>query len=249
MAQDRFRLSNMTSRQKITMAVIALILSVLIWQLKGLFSDQATTSASPTSTSPSPATQSVLTQTGQPQQAPQPLQQVVQASMPKPVISQRELELLQQQQQIEAKYVAALNELQMLRLEREIAETNKAIIDAKLGTVTAQKTIVDLLAPPPPPQVAPGGYAQSLANNSGAVRQVPAGAIPPPPEEVSYTVVSISELNSRWNAVLGFQNNLYHVSIGDVLPADGSTVISINRSGVVLQKDGMRKKISLVPII
>ena len=67
-------------------------------------------------------------------------------------MSQREMELLAQQKQIEAKYIAALNELQALRLEREIAETNKAIIDAKLGTITAQKNIIDLIS----------GYARAV---------------------------------------------------------------------------------------
>src|SRR3990167_3103606 len=232
MKQDKLQFfANMTTRQKFIAGVLILIVIILFWQLKGLFGGGSDTTALPKTASTAPSIQ---------QMVPQP------APLPKPVMSQREMELLAQQKQIEAKYIAALNELQALRLEREIAETNKAIIDAKLGTITAQKNIIDLLSPPPPPQVVQGGYAQSLAGGSVTT------ALPitsQPPQEVNYTVVSISRLESRWSAVLGYQTNLYQVSTGDVLPIDGSKVVSIDRSGVLLEKEGVRKKISLVPII
>lgn len=238
MAQEKLQiLMNMTNRQKAIAGALILVLIVLVWQISGLFGGGTTTqdTIKPTANLQAPAQQ---------QLAPQP------APLPKPVMTQREAELLQQQQQIEAKYIAALNELQMLKLEKEIAETNKAIIDAKLGTVTAQKNIVDMLAPPPPPQVSPAGYAQSLATGQPVVVTSDAPPIKiSQPQEVSYTVVSISRIKSRWSAVLGYQTNLYYVSIGDVLPADGSKVVSIDRSGVILQKNGVRKKVSLVPII
>src|SRR3990167_4728502 len=237
MKQDKLQFfANMTTRQKFIAGVLILIVIILFWQLKGLFGGGSDTTALPKTASTAPPIQ---------QMVPQP------APLPKPVMSQREMELLAQQKQIEAKYIAALNELQALRLEREIAETNKAIIDAKLGTITAQKNIIDLLSPPPPPQVIQGGYAQGLAGGvvpMTAQQQLPQ-ATTQQPQETNYTVVSISRLKSKWSAVLGYQTNLYHVSIGDVLPADGSTVVSIDRSGVVLQKEGMRKKVSLVPII
>ena len=235
MIQDKFQfIASMSMRQKMIAGAVVLVVIFLIWQLMGLFGN-----GNGASTPPPPTVV--------------PLQQMVPkpAPLPKPAVSQREKELLQQQEQIEAKYIAAINELQMLKLEREIAETNKAIIDAKLGTITAQKNIVDLLAPPPPPQVIQGGYAQGLAGGvvpMTAQQQLPQ-ATTQQPQEANYTVVSISRLKSKWSAVLGYQTNLDHVSIGDVLPADGSTVVSIDRSGVVLQKEGMRKKVSLVPII
>src|SRR3990167_8520018 len=230
MIQDKFQfIASMSMRQKMIAGAVVLVVIFLIWQLMGLFGN-----GNGASTPPPPTVV--------------PLQQMVPkpAPLPKPAVSQREKELLQQQEEIEAKYIAAINELQMLKLEREIAETNKAIIDAKLGTITAQKNIIDLLSPPPPPQVVQGGYAQSLAGGSVTT------ALPitsQQPQEVNYTVVSISRLESRWSAVLGYQTNLYQVSTGDVLPIDGSKVVSIDRSGVLLEKEGVRKKISLVPII
>ena len=149
-------------------------------------------------------------------------------------MSAQELELVRLQQETQAKYVAALNELQMLKIAREIAQTNQAIAAARLATVTAEKNTLLLLSPPPP------AYAQGLVT---PVSGTPSMSSP------GYTVVSVSQLQNRWNAVLGYQDKLYSVSIGDVLPSDGSTVVSISRSGVVLEKDGAKRKISMVPII
>jgi hypothetical protein len=39
------------------------------------------------------------------------------------------------------------------------------------------------------------------------------------------------------------------VSHGDVLPPDGSVVISIDKAGIILERNGIRRKISMVPII
>ncbi|HLB42955.1 MAG TPA: hypothetical protein VJN02_08960 [Gammaproteobacteria bacterium] len=245
MIQDKLQfLSTMTTRQKVTAGVFALIMIIVIWQVIGLFGG-----------GDEPVSSSTMVSAPPPQQLTPQL-----APLPQSAVSQREKELLQQQQFIEAKYIAALNELQMLKLEREIAETNKAIIDARLGMVTAQKSIVNLLSPPPPPQVTQGAYAQGLVG--GAITPTPTAAIESSPQsepqqsgaarqtqEGNYMVVSISQLKYKWSAVLGYQTNLYHVFVGDVLPPDGSTVISINRSGVVLEKNGVKKKISLVPII
>ena len=238
MAKDRFQfITNMSTRQKVTAGVFVVIVIVLLWQLPGLLGGGGDETITPSPTQ--------IAATG-PQATPVP------APLPKPEMSEREKALLQQQKEMEAKYIAAVNELQMLKLQRDIVETSKAIADAKLGLVTAQKNIVTLLEPPPPPSVAPGGYAQGLSG--GPVSVVPGQEQAPPTtvkqtQEVSYTVVSISQLKSQWNAVLGYQTNLYRVSIGDTLPADGSTVISIDQSGVILEKDGTRKKVSLVPVI
>src|SRR5690606_24594193 len=137
----------------------------------------------------------------------------------------------------------AVNELQMLKIQRDIAETNKAIAGAKLDTVNAQKNIVTLLAPEQP-----SNYAQHLVNPTGAAAPT-AGTPPPTIIEVPYTVISVTEIQGRWGAVIGAQGKLYNVHVGDVLPADKSKVISINKSGVVLEKDGVKKIVSLVPII
>ena len=53
---------------------------------------------------------------------------------------------------------------------------------------------------------------------------------------------------NRWTAVLGSQGKLYNVAVGDVL-ADGERVLSISKSGVILEKEGKSKKISIISSI
>lgn len=246
------RKSGMNPRQKITVGVFLVVLIIIIWQVWGLFSGggssaPAVAPAKPGAMAGAPGTPGAMNARPQ-MQTPQPVQL---AQKPEP-LSPREIELMKVQQETQAKYVAALNELQMLKISRDIAETNQAIVAAKLATVTAQKGIVDLLTPKPvPAPPPPASYGAALANPTGQLPTPPASLTPPPaPEvEVSYTVVSVSLLQYKWSAVVGNAGNLYNVSVGDFLPPDRSKVVSISKAGVVLEKNGVRKKISLVPII
>lgn len=239
-------LQSMTTRQKVTGVIFVIILIIVIWQLIGLFRGRST---APTVPSTKPA-HMVSGPTSPQLSKPSPTNLKTTAAP----LSQREMELMQLQQQTEAKYIAAINELQMLKIQRDIAQTNQEIARAKLETVTAQQGIVQLLSPQPS---TPATYARGLVN---PVTGAPATPTPPQPTtpvaaapavqtEVSYSVISVSQLQSRWSAVLGYQGNLYSVFVGDVLPPDNSTVVAISKAGVVLQKDGARRKVSLVPII
>jgi len=255
MADIMQQFKNMTTRQKVTAGVFILILIIIIWQVAGLFGGGGTTTPVP-----APATRPTTMTGAAPGAAPGMAQPQPQKPLPAQLqkqqpMSQREMELLKLQQETQTKYLSALNELQMLRVERELAETNQAIATARLATVTAQKGIVDLLAPPAP-QITPD-YARGLVM-PGTARpaqptqppiQMPPTISAPSQPEISYTVISVSQLRYKWNAVLGYQGSLYNVTVGDILPPDGSKVVSIDRSGVILEKNNVRKKISLVPII
>lgn len=241
-------ISTMDSRQKVIAVVFVLILLFLAWLVYGMFSSG--------SSSAPPAIQSATSKPlnasggGMPTgpalpKAPQP------AELPKQPapLTPRETQLLQMQQETEMKYLTALNELQMLKIERDIAETNKAIAAAKFDTVTAQKNTLNLLKPPAPVPT-PASYAQGLVSPTGAAVGPPQGMIRPPSEpEANYTVISVSFLRQQWNAVIGYQGNLYSVHIGDILPVDGSRVVRIDKSGLILEKNGIERKISMVPII
>ncbi len=240
MGSDKMQvLTNMTTRQKITIAAIIVVMIIVLWQVIGLFGGGKT----PTITSA--ANKSAMTNKNQPmgpppQPMPQPAQIKPASAQP---MSPREMELMKLQEETQAKYINALNELQMLKVAREIAETNQAIVISRLATVTAEKNIVTMLSGPSP-QVASAAYAKGLVNPTAASA---APVVTQP--EVTYTAISVSQLHYRWNAVIGYAGNLYNVSVGDVLPADGSLVISIDKSGVMLEKAGVKRKISLVPII
>ena len=254
MAEKPQWLGSFTTRQKVTAGIFALVILFLLWQVIGLFrGGSSPTPAARPGIAPAGTAMSAGAPGGVGPQQPLP-PQPAQLRPKEAQMSPREAELMKLQQETEAKYIEALNELQMLRITRDIAETNKAIAAAKLETVTAEKNIVDLLTKPAMPQLPAGAYGPGLVSPvpSGSVipqvPQIPVAQQPPTPA-ISYVVISVSRLQNRWNAVLGSQGKLYNVSVGDVLPPDGSKVMSIDRTGVVIQKDGARKKLSMVSAI
>lgn len=242
-------ISGMNNRQKVISGILVVVVLVILWMVYGMFKGggQAPAPAPINTAASTPGPMSATAPGGAPSpQLPLPPKQAVLAKQPPP-LSPHEAQLLQMQQETEVKYLDALNELQMLRLERDIAETNKAIAAARLDTITAQKSIVNLLKPPV--QVTTTTYAQGLVTPATTAGGPPTGAITKPVEETNYTVISVSLLKGQWGAVIGYQGILYSVHVGDVLPVDGSKVLNIDKSGLIVEKDGIRRKLSMVPII
>jgi type IV pilus biogenesis protein PilP len=234
--------SGMPARQKLIAVAFVFILAFLIWEIIGMFRGSSP-SVSTTPTKNVTGAMNTNVPGGAPQFVPP---QPAQINKPVSAMSPQELQLMQMQQALEARYIAATNELQQLKLSRDIAETNQAIASAKLATVTAEKHILDLLKPEPAPTAA---YSHALANPSSSSVTVTTTPVPAQVEVNNYSVISVTELRNRWNAVLGFQGSLFQVGIGDILPADESRVVHIDRTGVILEKNGVKKKISLVSII
>lgn len=243
----------MSTRQKAITGVLILVIIAVLWEVASLFKGGKSGAATATTTKmgsmasnvpgASPGVPGAPPRPGGVPPAPQPTELLPKEAMP----TAREAELMKLQQETEARYISALNDLQMLKVSKDIAETNQSIMAAKLATVTAEKNIVDLLnKPATPPALPPGTFPQAPVPPPAPAQ----AAVPPPHPVVSeYTVVSVSEQHYRWSAVLGLQGKLYNVSVGDVLPEDGSKVHSINRGGVTLEKDGVRKRVSLVSVI
>lgn len=247
MANKTQLLKNISNRQKIIIALVGVVGAILAWQVYALFGSGGgdiapppapmhnTMAASPPGAMPqAPSANAPAMAQGMPP-APPPV------AMPKPTnvpetqaLSPREMELTRMLQDMQDRYLQAVNELQLLKVSKDIAETNKDISAAKLATVVAQKQIVDILAPPPPPPSTLTANLPSISIASG---------------EGQYAVVSISQLQYRWSAILGYKGTLYNVHVGDVLPMDGSKVVSIANTSVVLEKGGNRMKLTLVPRI
>lgn len=240
----KLQIANMTTRQKIIAGIFVLIAILIIWQVIGMFGGGSKAPAS-LAVKPGNGMNAKAPGGGMQPSMPQPAQLAKQ-----PAMSEREAELVKLQQETQAKYLSALNELQILKINREIAETNQAIMAAKFATVTSQKNIVDLLTKP---AATAATYAQGLAGPGGPPSTQPPSppqpAVPVVQLEVNYTVISVSKLQNRWNAVIGYQGSLFNVFVGDILPPDGSKVIAIGKYGVILEKYGVRKKISMVSII
>lgn len=228
----------------IKIGIIVVVFGVVGWMAMGMLGGEGGTSVM---TSQQPVTKTIPNP-----DIPKPAK-LINSDQPK-VMSEREKQLLALQQQTEAKYIAAMNELQMLRVEKEIAVTNKEISAAKLDTIAAQKGIVELLAPPVKSEAeTQASYAKGLeqpgSTQQPVISQTTTQQTAQQAPEESYTVVSVSRLQGKWQAVLGAGGRLYHVSVGDVLGAAGTVVIAIDQSGVLLETNGKQRKVSMVPII
>ncbi len=239
----------LTTKQKVIGILTVVIFGFIIYEVIGLFSSGK--SAEPTITPPSPASATHAKQGTATSAAPAPaapqtpaqsngLTAVNVITLPKGV-----LDLQKQQEQQEA-YLESINQLQLLKVRREIAETNQAIASARLATETANKSMSDLLTQPSLPPAPATSYTTKL-EGSGTPIQSTENAEPAKPQavlDVPFVVVSISMQLNRWNAVLGYQDKLYSISTGDTL-FDGSTVVSISKNGVTLMKDGKKRKLSI----
>ncbi len=249
------KLMQMTSRQKIIIGVMAVVVLIIIWQIYGLFGGE--------SVPPPPPVKPIAkmnaekpTQPGQPAASTE--------VMPKPpgppelkqatsIVNDPQFN--QMQRITEEKFVGKLNELEELRIQRQIAETNQAIAAAKLATVTAEKDISDLLTRPAPGSAAfapktslditPGGAPPGVVTET----TTPKPPTPPPVEFAPYKLISVSMLFNRWAAIMTLQDATFSVGVGDVLPPDGSTVVNINKNSITLKKDGKVRKVNITASI
>lgn len=245
MAADKMQaLSSMSNRQKATAGIVVVVVLILLWQLSSMFGGGSNTPV--ITPKPAPAKMAAAAGNASPaamapgMQTPNvPATVDIMQTQPQ---TEREAMLMKLQAETQEKYLAAINELQVLKVNKEIAVTNKDISAAKLAKVVAEKKIYDLLTPAAPPPVAQtiNNVAPLSASAAAAAAQIAND------QNVKYTVVSVSQLQYKWTAVLGYKGVIYNVRVGDVLPPDGSTVVSIQRDGVTLEKDGSKTKVSLL---
>lgn len=259
---DKTSFSTLTTKQKVIGALVVVILGFIIYEVIGLFSsgdktvDQTMKPLPQTASSAQPkrmlAASSVPGGSAAPNPtAPQeaPVQTSI-TSVNAVTLAKENSEVQKQQLEQQQTYLDSVNQLQLLKIKREIAETNQAIAAARLATETANKNMSDLLTQPTLPQAPGGSFMTRPPNMPGSVQAVESGTtetVTPtkqPVLDIPFTVISVSMKFSRWNAVLGYDNKLYSVTIGDTL-FDGSTVASISKNGVVLSKDGKKRKISI----
>lgn len=232
----------MDKKKLITYAVVGFVVLLIIWQVMSLFGGGAADSQPLTIPNPDKPKEASLLPPPQLAQKPAPM-------------TEREMQLMKLQQETQAKYLAAVTELQILKISKDIAEIKRDVTKATLENITAQKSIVELLTPKKA-TIGSDPYSPGLDGNPPV--QPPAGASTTSTTESTadqaslandYKVVSVSKLRGEWVAVLGAGTALYSVKMGDVLPADGSTVTGIDRGGVQLEKNGKTRKLSMVSVI
>lgn len=237
----------MQTKKKIMIGAIVVIFLIIGWQLKSMLFGGSST-IEPTPTQP-PISQAPATA---PSTKPAGPSNIKEAPLPArdALMTEGEKRLLALQVQTEAKYIAAMNELQLLRVQSEIAKNSKDIAQNRLDAVTAQKQTLQLLSAP---QATVATYAQGLSSgapqDAASATPAPGAAAAAPVQQVEYVVVSVSQLQGRWTAVLGYQGQLYNVVVGDVLTTDGAKVLGIDRYGVTLDRHGTKQRVSLVSLI
>lgn len=247
MALETQAKEGMPTKQKAMIGAVIIIVLIVIWQVMGLMGGGSSTPA-PVAIKPVNQSQSAKSVKPAPSSAMNAVNtQPVQQTELRQAQVATDPQFLQLQRMNEEKYIGKINDLEDLKVQRAIAETNQAIATAKLATVTAEKSISDLLTKPTVAEVPAGVYANKLANPAA---QTESSAGPPPiAQTADYTVISVSMQLGRWSAVLGYQGKLYNVIVGDILTADRSVVTNINKSGVVLRKDGTSRKVSIMSAI
>ncbi|MDR3478160.1 MAG: hypothetical protein P4M14_09045 [Gammaproteobacteria bacterium] len=273
-------------KQLATIGIMIVVVLIIIWQVMGMFGGGSSSAPAPTpaapvtkmnsaaAAAPAPAATTTTTTTTTNNNA-NPVPQGSQADAvapsngrPSQAAVQTNAELLKLQQKTEESYLKAINELQMLKVQQAIAETNQAIATAKLSTVTSEKNIADMLTKPSPseasyannltaptmsseplpglPPVAGAASAGSATAAAAAAqaRAAMASVVPDAP----YLVLSVSQQGGKWTAVMGLSGKLFTVSVGDSLP-DQSSVVGINREGVTLEKDKKIRKVAMASMI
>lgn len=234
MADMKEKLAGLDTRKKVTIGVFVVIVAVIVWQVMGLFGGGGGEPV-PEANVQAAAQPSLPTPKAAPVAVEQPAQ-----------VSQEEQEMQRVLKETQARYIAAVNEVQLMKVAQDMADINAKIMKSKEDTVTSQKKIVDMLTQPDSSTM-PQQVSTQTADGQLQPGQAQAGGLIQ--KDVTYNVVSISQLQGKWGAVLSYASNLYSVHVGDVLPADNSSVVSIDKSNVVLEKDGVRTKISMVSVI
>jgi len=245
-------------RQKVIVVIFLTIAIFVVWELIGLFRGGKDKSSMISPAPSAVAAQAPVPKSALPKSPPPPVQQMSgpaphgfmsphlapQQSHPEVDTTPPASIVLVQQEQVQSKYVTALNELQMLKIQKEIAETSQAIVAAKLATATAEKSISDLVAEAENPvttnsHTPPPGASSTTIMPPG----LPPGVGPDAPG--SYSVQSVTMEQDQWHAVVKFKDKLYDVSVGDQLPPDKSLVKAIDQRGVTLDTAGAEQRIPL----
>src|SRR5579872_6219925 len=152
MADDKMTFSTLTTKQKVIGVLLVVILGFIIYEVMGLFSSGEKNTAQMAhpmlrpASSPKP-TQMTMGPAGTLSVPPgAPVQSAV--ATVSTVTLPESSDLQKQQAAQQQMYLDSVNQLQLLKIKREIAETNQAIASARLATETANKSMSDLLTQP-----------------------------------------------------------------------------------------------------
>ncbi|HSW93085.1 MAG TPA: hypothetical protein VLJ15_01875, partial [Gammaproteobacteria bacterium] len=131
-----------TTKQKVIGVLTVVILAFIIYEVIGLFSTEK--AAEPVIVPAKPAAGEKTPKPAATAQTNRGTEQPQLTTVNALTAPGSNIDFQKQREQQEA-YLDSVNQLQLLRVKREIAETNQAIAAARLATETANKNMSDLL--------------------------------------------------------------------------------------------------------
>lgn len=236
---DTTKLNQLSKKQKILIPLIILAFAYVIWQVYDMFSGGSVTTAVNTNSAVIKTTSSAAV----PQKAPGVAQPTTGSVSTSDAGQQQEptaaaSTAVPQTGNIsdlsgdagQMQYVQMLNQYQLLKMKRMLLEEQVAIAAARQKIADLNSKTNDL----------GGGDSEfdvgNSDDNSSNLTALPMG-------KDTYKVVYIDRQNGEWNATINHSGRFEEVNIGSEL-ADGSQVISIDASGVILKQGTKLNKIT-----
>lgn len=198
--------------KKIKLVIVIILLIIVLYALSGLFSSNNASSYTPVNHQAQASPQAAQ---------PQLVAHVVQKkSVAKPDI------VLNNLNEKQMAYLKAVNDLQMLQLQQQIAQTKQQIAQAELQAAQSNKQLQAIIAPPPSPL-----FQNTEQNQPPQAMQT---TIVPPPSD--YKLEYLANEGGKWQVILSSNGALINGTMGTVLP-DGSTITNISGNSVTLTLD------------
>lgn len=239
-------------KQKLIIGAIVVIVLIVLWQFMGMGGGESTTieptpaannRVKPAGMPSAPAAHSTMPMAAATPSVPASATSDMKEPRSAPLPINAEMTKLQQSQ---TEYIAALNKLQMLKLQKEIDEAKTAIATAELNRMTAEKNIADLITTKQDIMPVQNTVTPPATTEAGSTPTLtpPAPVVPVVVQEYPYTVLSVVYAK-KWTAVVSGQGKLYNVAVGDVLPPDNSKVVAIDKQGVTIKKAGITRSLPI----
>ena len=207
--------------QKIKLIIVIAVVIIILYMLSGLFSGNSSSGYTPPT---------ATNNKGSPTVQPQLVANVVQKqSIAKPDI------LLNNLNEKQMAYLKAVNDLQMLQLQQQIAQTKQQIAQAELQAAQSNKQLQLIVSPPPPPLF-------SNPDQSQSVQPPPVAVVP----TITYQLEYLANEGGKWQVILSANGSLINATMGTVLP-DGSTITNISGTSVTLTLNNQTKVLTIAP--
>lgn len=207
--------------QKIKLLIVVILIIIILYMLSGFFSGGSSSNYTP---APNNNSVSQIPVQRQPAITVEQKQTIATSGVTVTDLTAKQMA-----------YLKAVNELQMLQLQQQIAQSKQQIAQAELQTAQADKQRESITTPPPPP----------IFNNINPQQQS-AVVIPNTPNAYQYQLEYIANEGGKWQVIISNNGTLINATLGTMLP-DGSKITDISGTSVTLISNGHAKILTIAP--